>query len=316
MGSVNNHMRWLIAGVLVLSFLAATPVFAQQNDKPVEGVQTQTIQVNNATLTYIEQGNGEPVVLVHGSLGDYRSWATQVKPFSEQYNVIAYSRRYHYPNPWPGDSAGFSVAVHANDLAAFIRALDLEPVHLVGHSFGAFTSLLVARDHPQLVRSLTLGEPPVMPLVAGSSPGDSLLREFRENSIIPAHQAFEKGNTLEGIRRFINGVLGKEEFQNLPPETHAQMMDNAREMKGEMQTFAVDQNLFPPFSCQDGKQVKVPTLLVDGELSPPLMGVISDTLERCLPNTERVTIPSASHGLQFANPTAFNKMVLAFIAKN
>ena len=85
----------------------------------------------------------------------------QMDTFSKNHRVIAYSRRYAYPNKQViNDSADYTVTPHAKELAEFIKALNLEQVHLVGHSYGAFTALLATIDHPELVRSLTLGEPP------------------------------------------------------------------------------------------------------------------------------------------------------------
>src|SRR5438477_7990283 len=62
----------------------------------VEGAKM--LFVNGTELAYIERGQGPPVILVHDTLGDYRSWAPQLMALSRNYHVIAYSRRYHYPN--------------------------------------------------------------------------------------------------------------------------------------------------------------------------------------------------------------------------
>src|SRR5512142_1578335 len=103
-----------------------------------ESTNLQTVQANGQTLHYLEQGTGEPIVLVHGSLGDYRTWRPQLEPFAQQYRVIAYSRRYQYPNSWPGDGHNYSPALHAEDLAGLVQTLGLGRVHLVGSSFGAY----------------------------------------------------------------------------------------------------------------------------------------------------------------------------------
>lgn len=55
------------------------------------------INVNGTTVAYVEEGQGDPVVLVHGSLGDYRTWNGEMDAFAERYHVISYSLRYHYP---------------------------------------------------------------------------------------------------------------------------------------------------------------------------------------------------------------------------
>jgi non-heme chloroperoxidase len=205
----------------------------------------------------------------------------------------------------------FSVTIHARDLAAFIKAINLTPVHLVGHSYGAFIAFLVARDHPEAIRSLTLGEPPIMPLLKTTPEGDALLNAAITRSIATS-EAFKQGNDEEGVRRFVNGVLGEGSYEKLPPPVLKRLMDNAQELKGE----ASSRNLHPPTTCEDVQKVKAPTLLIDGERSPKMFRVINDRLEHCLPSVERATIPAASHQMEVENPQAFNETVLAFIAKH
>ncbi len=301
-----------MVGLLAMACFVVSPTLAQQKGSSPETVELKEIRINDVTLNYIERGNGDPVVFVHGTLGDYRTWDGQLDAFSNTYRVISYSRRYHYPNTWPQDTSSFSVTVHAKDLATFIKALDVGRVHLVGHSFGAFISLLVARDNPELVRSLTLGEPPVYSLLATTPQGDSLHQSFVATSIMPSREAFRSGTYEEGVRRFVNGVLGDSTYEKLPPHIKRTMIENARELKGAN----MDKNLFPPFACEDARDVNVPTLLIDGELSLKMFGLVQDMLEQCLPNKERAMIPAASHGLQLDNPQAFNETVLVFLTQH
>jgi len=60
--------------------------------------------INDTRVEIIERGSGDPVLFVHGSASDYRTWRSQLDDFSNQYRAIAYSRRYHWPNdPIPDD---------------------------------------------------------------------------------------------------------------------------------------------------------------------------------------------------------------------
>jgi pimeloyl-ACP methyl ester carboxylesterase len=309
-------LKYFVLGLVAVGWVAAagsvpSPLVAQQKGASTSGVQPKELRVNGVTLSYIERGEGTPVVLVHGTLGDYRTWEGQLEPFSKKFRVISYSRRYHYPNRWTANSTDFSVTIHAGDLAAFIKALELPSVHLIGHSYGAVISLLVARDHPELIRTLTLGEPPLMPLLSMSPEGNALLEHFVTTGIMPSGEAFKKGNDAEGVRRFVNAVLGEGSYEKLSPHVRERMMDNAKELKGEISS----QDLFPPITCEDVQKVRTPTLLLDGALSPKLFRVINDMLDHCLPNKERAVIPGASHGLEYENPQAFNDTVLAFIAR-
>ena len=146
--------------------------------------EVKSVFINGDSIHYIDIGKGDPVVFVHGGLGDYRTWGTQMDTFVKNHRVIAYSRRFAYPNKQMlNDSADYSVIPHAKDLAEFMKALNLQQVHLVGHSYGAFTALLATIDHPELVRSLTLGEPPVMPLLENVPGGDTMLNNFIKAAI-------------------------------------------------------------------------------------------------------------------------------------
>jgi pimeloyl-ACP methyl ester carboxylesterase len=58
-------------------------------------------QVNGTSLKYIEQGDGVPVVFVHGSMTDQRVWEKQRPAITKGYRYIAYNQRYFGKEPWP-----------------------------------------------------------------------------------------------------------------------------------------------------------------------------------------------------------------------
>ena len=114
--------------------------------------QTETVSVDRLKsaniwgkkLHYVERGEGEPLIFIHSTVG-YRSWISRMVPYSEAYQVVAYSRRYAYPNAQEFDeSADYSVRIHADDLYALIQKLGFKKVHLVGHSYGEYTALTTA----------------------------------------------------------------------------------------------------------------------------------------------------------------------------
>ena len=119
---------------------------------------------NGIVLHYAEEGHGPPIVFVHGSLSSMEYWTAQLAGFAPAYRAIAYSRRYNFPNANPS-VPGYSAITDANDLARLIERLDLGPVYLVGHSYGAFAALFLAMRHPELIRAMVLAEPPAVPLL-------------------------------------------------------------------------------------------------------------------------------------------------------
>lgn len=240
--------------------------------------QPQTVHVNDVDLAYVAQGGGDAVVFVHGSVNDYRSWRSQLAPFAEQYRVVSYSRRYHWPNAQPSEGVSYAAAQHAADLGALIEALGLAPAHVVGSSYGALTALTCAVARPKVVRSLVLGEPPLLPWLARLPDGAALLDAFMATAFEPAAQALAGGKVEAGVRIFIDGVIGPGALDRLPPQARGMMLDNAAAMRAE--TATPPERYFPALSTDDIGRLPMPVLLVQGEVSPRVFGLITDELAR------------------------------------
>jgi pimeloyl-ACP methyl ester carboxylesterase len=69
-----------LAPVVLLALLAASSL---------EG-KTGEVSVNGLSFAYLDEGCGPPMVLMHGSISDYREWSSQMTPFAQHYRVIAY----------------------------------------------------------------------------------------------------------------------------------------------------------------------------------------------------------------------------------
>lgn len=269
-----------------------------------------TFQVEGTRLEYIEQGEGEPVVLVHGTLGDYRSWQLQMDVYSESYRTVSYSRRYHYPNECRGDESDYSAALHADDLAGLIAGLGLDSAHVVGNSYGAYTALLLAARHPQRARSVVLGDPPVFPLLDHIPKGRTVRDDFLARVWERAGDLMRQGETRAGVRTFVDGVVEEGTFDGFPPEIQDLIMENACEFGVETSSPA----FWTAFTCGDAATIETPTLLLTGDGSLEMFQLIVDELDRCMPNSEVRRVPDTTHEVSSDNPEAYNEMVLEFLA--
>jgi non-heme chloroperoxidase len=270
--------------------------------------------VNGATLAYrIVGDSGTPVVFVHGSLGDVRDWDAQIATFSQTHRVLVYSRRYHPPNPPQNDDQTYSPMLHADDLAALLLQLDLAPAHIVGASYGAYTALVLALEHPELVRSVVLGEPPIMPLLNRTPEGDAMRRAFFTRTLDPARAAFARRDSVGGLRAFVDGESGTPgRFDRLPATARATILAHSFEMRHEM--LANREQYMPPLACADLGALHTGVLLVNGDHSPPVFHAITAELARCLQNDSTATIPAADHAMHATNPAYYNQVVLRYLA--
>lgn len=256
---------------------------------------TRSIAVNGVHLPLVEQGAGEPVVFVHGALGDYRSRLDIASALASDYHAVTYSRRAHFPHPWPADYDACDPEVHAADMAALIEALELGPVHLFAHSIGGVAALVMATKRPDLVRSLILGEPPLLSWLTGSAEGDHLFAAFTINASLPAQEAFRGGNPEEGVRRFLDGVMGQGGFNHIPPDVRNRLLDNASELGVQIAT--PPEILFSSLRPADLRNLHLPVLLLQGERSPRMFWLVNEALQAALPNAEIAEIPGVSHDL-------------------
>lgn len=277
------------------------------------------VTVCGASLEFAERGTGDPVVLVHGSVSDYRTWSYQQAELGRHFRAIAYSRRYHWPNDPIPQGADYSMIEQVEDLESLLRVIEAEPAHVVGHSYGAYLALLLAIRSPRSVRSLVLAEPPILPLFISIPPkpqelltvllrrpraGTAIVR-FLATGLIPATVAFKRGDTELGLRRFGTVVLGQEAFGGLSAERLEQVRANL--IKAEFL------GSYTPLTDEEVAGVRQPILLLQGEHSPSLFGLLLDRLQELVPAAWREEIPGASHIMHEDNPGAFLERVVEFL---
>lgn len=282
-----------------------------------------SVQLQGAALEYAEAGSGEPLVLVHGSASDGRTWHAQRDALAQRFRVISYSRRYHWPNAPIADGVDYSMMQHVDDLQALLRTLGATPAHLVGHSYGAFLCLLLALRDPSLVRSLVLAEPPAITLFVSNVPKPleilSLMAtrprtalaivRFGAAGVVPAQKAFRRGDAEAAVRIFGDAVFGPGGFARMPEGRRQQVRNNLANVRAELLGSG-----FAPLRGETLRALRVPALLVTGERSVALFHRLAERLAELLPRTERVEIPGASHAMHEDNAPAFNAAVLAFLA--
>lgn len=269
-------------------------------------------KVRGVELSYVEKGTGPPLILVHGSLNDYRAWQLQLEPFAERFRVVAYSRRNHFPNEWREYPPGYSVGEERDDLVGLIQALGLEtPVRLVGSSYGAYIAALVERDRPELVRSAVLGEPPILSLLADDPKSMKSYRASESRFAEMVLARLREGDDSAAARGFIDFVMGAGAFDRLPAGTRRMMLQNSKTLAVELPTPERD-----PFTIEDARRISAPTLLLRGQRSPLMFQTVTSILAKSMPNAAVSTVRDSSHAPYSTHPAVYNKTVLRFLLDN
>ncbi|MBK6698955.1 MAG: alpha/beta hydrolase [Saprospiraceae bacterium] len=127
----------------------------------------QSLSINGIQLHWLEKGEGEPLILMPGAIGDFLSWTNQMDEFSRHFRTIALSRRYEFPSKYVKGGDG-SMDPCISDLLGLIAHLNLKKVSLVGHSFGGYICLAFTHRYPHLVNRLVLEEPTIFPYITNN----------------------------------------------------------------------------------------------------------------------------------------------------
>jgi pimeloyl-ACP methyl ester carboxylesterase len=219
-----------------------------------------TLRVNGYDMAYIEAGEGEPVVLVHGSLCDYRYWTLQMPAFSAVFRTISVSLRHYYPEHWNGEGDDFNIRQHTQDVVAFIDAMKLAPAHVVGHSRGGHIALRIAQNYPDRVRKLVLSEPGGALEPALSPHAEEVNKRFEPGSFqTQAVERIRAGDIDSGLQIFLDAVSGPGAWERSPPLAKQFTRHNAMTLLGQIRETR------EPFTREAAQAIKAPTLLVSAD---------------------------------------------------
>jgi len=267
---------------------------------PGETVESLFFDSHGVRLRYVEEGAGEPVLLIHGfSLDLQLQWMRPgiVSALSDAgYRVIAYDKRGHGASAKPRDRAAYGVP-DVKDAIRLLDQLEIERAHVIGYSRGARIAHHLRAEYPGRLRSLVLGG-----YGEGADDDDALGVAVRSSMA----DAMERGD----YRPLLRAVA---------PELAAEDIEAWNRQLGEMNdgqalsaAFRADLSL-PSFSDRELRTNQVPALAIIGEDDPFREGV--ESMRAVMGRLEVVALPGADHASTLGRPE-FLTAVLGFIGKH
>ena len=310
--SARTTTRMVLAGVIALALL--TGLSSGQDVKPgwsiPDGLSWQP--VNGYPLTYRDLGQGVPIVLIHGSVTDYRTWEPQFDAFSKSHRLIAVSLRHYYPEAWKGEGATFSIEQHAADVAELIKRLNLGKVHLVGWSRGGNVAIEIAKAHPGLIRTLIMEDGGIV-MAAEDAPearkaAETLRSEISRNNIRTLQENLRTGGPEKAAEGFVEAAVGPGAWQKTPPATQQMVLQNIYTELGDISR--------PSTTCADLQRFDFPVLLLNGEKSPKRYALLYAEMRKCKSFPEPIVIPNAIHNIHRSAAEVYNRTVLEFVSRH
>jgi pimeloyl-ACP methyl ester carboxylesterase len=265
----------------------------------VEAARQQTVTLDTGVrLSYVEGGapDGRPVIFLHGVTDSWRSFEGVLPRLPPSIRAFAISQRGHGDSSRP--VAGYRFADFAADVRAFIDAMGLGPVALVGHSMGSGVAMQVAIDHPRLVSRLVLA-------AAFAGFDDPEFVEFCRTSIAPLTDPIDEAYAREWQLSTLARPMDADHLDAIVAET---LKVPARVWH---ETFAAFVNT-PPFP-QALRGFGAPALLVWGDRDAYVPREHQDRLLAALPAGRLVVHEGAGHAIHWEDPDRFIADLTAFL---
>ena len=269
----------------------------------------RTLTINGADIAVHEAGAGQPIVFVHGSLGDYRTWGAIQRKLQTNFRTISYSRRYNYPNATRWEQKVYSPLLDAEDLLELLNQLSVQNAVVVASSFGGTAALHAALIDTTRIAGLILVEPALRGWLKDLANGEQLTDDFLDHAWLPAKVAFERGEGEEALGLLLDGFNGPGTFAQFSPAMRRALMQNA----WEMQLALKQEPNVSYISRSSVRGISLPTLLVCGDRSPKMYRLIAEEVLVQMEQARMVTIEGARHTVWIDQPGRFEELIRAWI---
>lgn len=263
------------------------------------------VNANGIEIYYEQQGEGEPLILIPYLAADNACYAFQVAEYAKYFTCISLDLRGSGKTENPGGDV--SIALYADDVAAFMQEYGMAPAHLFGLSLGAAVGIWVAAKHPMKVKSLSLH--------SGWAKSDEYLK-----TVVQGWQASAKG---------FNSVTEMVIHNIFPwcftPEMYTTRFDHIQQLAGFVRSrptmsvanFMKQSNAVIAHDAEAQlDRIKAPTQITVGDCDQLTSRRFADKLKNGIADSELVIFEDCAHAALYERTEEFNQKTLEFLKRN
>lgn len=288
-----SRRLWILTALLFsLLSIGFGPVAMAQDASPVavtppqdllppftEEVAGETVAINGAQIYYEIYGEGEPLILIHGGLGNGQYWVNQIPVFAEHYQVIVMDSRGHGRSSF--DEQPITYELMASDVLGLMDHLKLERASIVGWSDGGIIGLEIAINNPE-----------------------------RLDKVVAYGANFDPtGVRLDvGDNAYFNAYIEKaaEDYLDLSPapDRWDEFLENIGTMWATLPNYSEDQL----------RSITTPFLILDGAMEEAIDLNQTKLMALLIPGAELILMEGTGHFAMMEQPDEFNRIVMDYLA--
>jgi pimeloyl-ACP methyl ester carboxylesterase len=261
------------------------------------------VRAGNVTLNYVQEGSGEPLVLIPYLAADHACYAFQVAEYAKHFTCISVDLRGTGESDSPAGI--YSTELFADDLASLMQVIGVETAHITGLSLGAATGMWLAAKYPGRVKSLSLH--------SGWPKTDAYIK-----AVVQGWQALAKA--LNSVPEMvIQGIFP----WCFTPTLYAEKPDYIQGLsdfvhsrpKQSVEAFiqGSDAVIEHDVEAQLGR-IRAPTQVTFGRYDMVTSTRFADRLKGAIKDSELYIFEDCSHAPLYENVAAFNAKTIAFLS--
>lgn len=256
-------------------------------------------------ITYTDEGEGRPIVLIHGFPLSRGVWAPQVEALRSTHRVIVPDLRGFGESPPGSLTGGVPMERYADDVAELLDELGAPPAVIAGHSMGGYVALAFARRHAERLAGLVL--------VATRAVADSA--EVAAGRRVTAEKVLAEGG--QGMAALIEGMVPK---LVAPGTDDPDLLESVRVAMASASPEGTIGALLGMAERSDSTamlpEIDVPTLVITGAEDTLIPVAESEAMAEAIPGAELVVLAGAGHLVSYERPEAFNRELTDWLGRS
>jgi pimeloyl-ACP methyl ester carboxylesterase len=254
-------------------------------------------------------GDGAPVLFLHGLTGVAEVWGPTVEALGGRVRALAMDQRGHGHSPKP--ASGYAIGPYVGDAVAVIEALDLAPVHVVGHSMGARVAMVLGARRPALLHSAAVIDIGPEAWRANWQASVAGIRRIPASfpDLATALATASRARSADSLDAALNsttlGDIAAARFAHNPDGTVSFLASRS----------ALEQSVVAHRSHDywaEWRRIGLPLLLVRGGASAELRPRIATRMRETNPRAHFVELAGVPHNIPLIAPTALARTLVAF----